>query len=301
MVTVGTQTQAGAQASPARLGTRAKAMVRRALPLSLRKRLAVWVAGRAWLSQRHWWANELVRDMAEGDVSEYHRFLWANHLAYAQTYEIDQRYGAERVHPTRHLLFAELRRFLVEQGLAPERDIESVLEVGCSMGYLLHFMEQSIFPAARVLDGIDIDAYAIEQGRRHLDQLKSRVRLVAGDMVDVPKLVETEYDLVLCAGVLMYVPDDQALEVMKAMLSHARRYVVLAGLAHPDRDNETLKNAPRRESDQSFIHNLDSLVERAGGRVVWRRWEGARKVDGNTIYFLFAEPGPPPARRAASA
>ena len=26
------------------------------------------------------------------------------------------------------------------------------------------------------------------------------------------------------------------------------------------------------------------------GRVVFRRWEGARQVDGNTIYFVFAEP-----------
>ena len=290
MVMVGIQAPAGALASSPRLSTRAKAAVRRAVPLRLRQRLAVWVAGRAWLSQRHWWANELVRDMAEGDVSEYHRFLWANHLAYAETYEIDQRYGAERVHPTRHLLFSELRQFLVEQGLTPERDIESVLEVGCSMGYLLHHMEQSIFPNARALDGIDIDAYAIENGQQHLNKLGSRVRLVAGDMVDVPRLFEAEYDLILCAGVLMYVPDDEALGVMRAMLERTRRYVVLAGLAHPERDNKTLTEAPRRQSDQSFIHNLDSLVERAGGRVVWRRWEGARKVDGNTIYFLFAEP-----------
>jgi hypothetical protein len=31
-------------------------------------------------------------------------------------------------------------------------------------------------------------------------------------------------------------------------------------------------------------------VERAGGRVVHRRWEGAQKVGGNTLYFVFAEP-----------
>jgi hypothetical protein len=44
-----------------------------------------------------------------------------------------------------------------------------------------------------------------------------------------------------------------------------------------------------------LIHNIDRMIERAGGRVLWRRWEGARKVDGNTIYFLIAEPGLDPA------
>jgi hypothetical protein len=32
------------------------------------------------------------------------------------------------------------------------------------------------------------------------------------------------------------------------------------------------------------------MVEQGGGRVVARRWGGGEVVDGNTIYFVLAEP-----------
>jgi hypothetical protein len=66
--------------------------------------------------------------------------------------------------------------------------------------------------------------------------------------------------------------------------------LVLAGLAHPDQDNATLAASAVRERDGTFIHNLDAMVQDAGGRVVHRRWEGARLLDGNTIYFVFGVP-----------
>jgi SAM-dependent methyltransferase len=284
---------AGVTAVPLR--SRAKNWVRRSLPLALRKQLAVWIARRAWLpSSRHWWSNEIVRDLAERDISEYHRFLWANHLGYAESYEVEKRYGADKVHPTRHMLFADLGDFMADRSSDPQA-IDSVLEVGCSMGYLLHHMEQTVFPTARVLDGVDIDAYAIEQGAAYLKQRDSRVRLVAGDMSQVGTLFESKYDVVLCAGVLMYLPEDQALEVVRAMLARTSKYLAVAGLAHPEIDNKDMKASMPRASDQSLIHNIDRMIDRAGGRVLWRRWEGARKVDGNTIYFLIAEPGSAPA------
>ena len=37
-----------------------------------------------------------------------------------------------------------------------------------------------------------------------------------------------------------------------------------------------------------FPDLVDESLDEAA--FLWRRWEGARKVDGNTIYFIIAEP-----------
>lgn len=272
------------------LRSHTKAALRFLIPLRVRKRAAVWLGRRAWLSSREWWTAELVRDLAERDAAAYHQFLWSNHLAYAATYEVDERFGDERIHPSRRELFSDLLRVLEENGMEPAR-IGSVFEVGCSMGYLLRQMETDLFPAAATLEGNDIDEYAVRAGQEHLSGLGSRVRLHAGDMRDLERyFVGRRFDLILCAGVLMYLPEAEAEDVLRKMLHHSSGVVALTGLAHPATDNARLTASEQRESDRSFIHNIDRLVQRVGGRVLMRRWEGPRMVNGNTIYFVFCAP-----------
>jgi SAM-dependent methyltransferase len=266
-------------------------VVRAALPLAVRKRVAVWLGAQSWLAARHWWTRELLRDFAERDPDGYHRFLWSHHLAYAETYEAERRFGVDNIHPTRRLLFDELRRCLADQDVVPERDVAAVLEVGCSLGYLLRELETGLFRGAATLDGIDLDARAIAVGQAWLAAAGSRVRLMVGDMAALATLVgDRRYDVVLCAGTLMYLREAPAAEVVAAMLRRTRRLLVLAGLAHPERDNAELTASAVRERDGTFIHNLDAMVARAGGRVARRRWDGPRMVDGNTIYFVLAAP-----------
>jgi hypothetical protein len=76
------------------------------------------------------------------------------------------------------------------------------------------------------------------------------------------------------------------------MLRRTGHVLALAGLAHPERDNAELEESCVRPQDGTFIHNLDAMVRQSGGRVVRRRWEGARVMDGNTIYFVLAERAP---------
>ena len=271
-------------------GSAAKRLVRAGLPLALRQRLAIWLGGRKWLAARHWWVAELLRDFAARDPDAYHRFLWSHHLGYAETYEIPQRFGAANIHQSRHLLFADIHAYLWKCGVDPARDVESVFEVGCSMGYLLRFIETDVFPGARTLEGIDIDRYAIQAGSAWLGHQGSAVRLAAADMASLDQVLGTRrFDVILCAGVLMYLQYHTAALVVRAMLRHAGRVVALAGLAHPERDNGELEASDVRQRDGTFIHNFDAMVRQGGGRVVARRWEGPRVVDGNTIYFVLAE------------
>lgn len=249
------------------------------------------VGRQRWIPDRAWWVLELLRDQAERDPNGFHRFLWSHHLAYAESYEVERRFGAEQLHPSRRLLFDDLGATLRARGIDPACDIHSVFEVGCSLGYLLRFLETELFGSAEVLEGNDIDAYAVEEGAKYLASVGSRVRLHRADMTDLDRVMGSRrFDVVLCPGVLMYLREADAGAVVGSILRHTNRLAAFAGLAHPARDNRELEVGEVRERDGTFIHNIDRLVERSGGRVVFRRWEGDRQVEGNTIYFVLAEP-----------
>jgi SAM-dependent methyltransferase len=271
---------------------RPKQLLRSTIPLAIRKGLARVVGRQTWLRARYWWVQELLRDFAERDPNAYHRFLWAHHLAYAETYEVALRFGPEQLHPSRRLLFDELVDCLVKQRVGPGT-ISSVFEVGCSLGYNLRFLETDVFRGATVLEGCDIDAYAVNQGDAYLRAVGSRVRVSLCDMADLDRRLDRRmYDVTVCAGVLMYLRPVEAEQVVAAILRHTSKLAVFAGLADPERDNATLHESGRRPRDGTFIHNLDSMAIDSGGRVVRRRWDGSRDVGGNTVYFVFATPGP---------
>ena len=274
------------------IGSTGKSVLRGLLPLSARKRLARWVGRQTWLPDRYWHSMELVRDLERSDVQAFHHFLWSNHLAYAETYEVSKRFGDDKVNETRKLLFEDVAGVLGSRGLDPATDIESVFEVGCSMGYLLRYLETTVFRGARVLEGIDIDERAISDGSAHLASIGSHARVFHGDMADLARHIrDRRFQVVFATGVLIYLQDEDANQVVRTMLESADELVVLTGLAHPSIDNRTLQEALRRPHDGAIIQNLDAMVERAGGTVVHRRWEGARMLDGNTVYFVVAVPG----------
>lgn len=270
----------------------AKNMVRAIVPLPARKRLSIWVSRLKWVDtdRRNWWAVELIRDFFEKDVNEYHKFLWANHLSYALTYEASSRFGKENMKQSRRSFFSDAAAVLRGLGVNPATQVKSVLEVGCSLGYQLRYMETDLFPSAQRLDGIDIDGYAIESGESYLRGTDSKVRLTRADMESFEAATGSMYDVIVCTGVLMYLDQASAARLVERLLRHTGKLLAFSGLAHPDTDNSYLENSVTRASDGTFIHNIDSMIENAGGKILARRWEGARLVDGHTIYFVFASP-----------
>jgi len=270
-----------------------KQICRQALPLSLRKKIAVWLSRQDWIGKerRNWWSCEIIRDLAEKDVNEYHRFLWSNHLSYAETYEPEDRFGVENIKESRKLFFSDLQKVIRNQDLFPHTDVQSVFEVGCSLGYLLRYIETDIFPTATTIMGNDIDTYAISKGTEYLRRQQSKVQLLLADMTELKNRINgLSFDIVLSTGVLMYLKEEDAAGVVKTMMNHTRVILAIAGLAHPKLDNAQLDHSIVREKDGAFIHNIDAMIHAAGGKIINRRWEGDMDVDGNTIYFLFANP-----------
>jgi len=261
------------------------------IPLSVRKQMAIWITRQTWIDERRrsWWSQELTRDMAQKNTNEYHKFLWLHHLVYASPYEVAAKFGDENIEKSRRMFFGELKNHLVEMKIAPETDIRSVFEVGCSLGYLLRHLEKNVFKSATMIEGIDIDRYAVETGSEYLREIGSKVRIRFADMQDLEKELEGKcFDIVLCSGVLMYLEETHAAEVVRIMLRHTGIMLAMTGLAHPEFDNSGLLQSLPRERDHAFIHNIDSMVRNTGGRVIARRWDGPKIVNGHTIYFVFA-------------
>lgn len=268
-----------------------KNSVRSLIPLPVRKHLSIWVNKQKWLdcNRRSWWSQELVRDLADKNINEYHKFLWSNHLSYAATYEIASRFGRENMKQSRKMFFADLNKHLTSLSVNAGKDVRSAFEVGCSLGYQLRYMETDVFPAAFALEGIDIDARAILSGSEYLRSMGSKVRLQCADMEELERALGTKrYDVVICSGVLMYLDEDAASRVVDTLLRHTNVMLSFTGLAHPDVDNAQLQRSVPRDSDNSFIHNIDAMIKRSGGHIVARRWEGGKLVDGHTIYFVYA-------------
>src|SRR5262249_12859171 len=109
---------------------RAVAALARVLPLPFRKALVAFVGRQSFpVSFRFEFAMGMLADLQRRDPVALHRFLWSNHLAYAASYEVRQRFGKSNINPTRHTLFRRISTHLRSRGIDPARDIRSVLEI----------------------------------------------------------------------------------------------------------------------------------------------------------------------------
>lgn len=269
-----------------------KKIIRLLIPLPLRKRLAVSLYQQDWCppQRKEWWTLEMLRDFAVKDINQYHKFLWSHHMAYAKTYETGLRFGHENMEGSRKIFFSDLKNLLAKLNVNPGHDISSVCEVGCSLGYQLHFLETEMFTGARELRVIDIDRYATEAGAAHLRDVRSKVDLVCADMEDLETILGNRtYDVMVCTGTLMYLKEASAAHVVDVMVRHTGTVLAIAGLAHPEIDNRFLHHSTTRAQDESFIHNIDSMVKIAGGTILARRCGGGKTVDGHAIYFVYAK------------
>lgn len=268
--------------------------IRSILPFSLRKKIAIWVNRQAWLSARSYWSIGLIRDFQKIDPQAFHKFLWSHHfLGYAEWYDSEKLFGSNKMNGselTSREFFKDLFSVINKIGFNPVRDIRSVLEVGCSLGHILHFVEKNVFPNSNQLIGVDIDGRAIEKGAHFLSTVGSRVRLINGDMEELDRIIDQgAFDFVYAAGVLSYLDEPAASNVVFAMLKHTNKVLALVGLCSKSLDNRELNHSVMsNDHNNQWIHNFDTMIENAGGNVIGRRWEGNREAKSQALYFVFA-------------
>ena len=259
------------------------------LPLEARKRIVSALAQRNMPGQVTI-GVELLRDLAQHDPVAFHQYLWANHLAYASRYDLG-RFAPGALEADRGLLFELLSEELRRQGLDPAEDLHSLLDVGCSTGFLLRHAETAVFPSTRELVGIDIDAQAVATGNARLRQLDSRAELMVAGMEELDAVLPGRcFDAVICCGSLMYLDEARAAQTVASLLGHADRVVGLIDRAHPHHDNRTLGRSAVRSLDETWIHNLDHMVLAAGGRVTSRQWQPSGEPADRGVYVVIAVP-----------
>ena len=177
-------------------------------------------------------------------------------------------------------------------GLDSSKDIRSAFEVGCSLGYLLRFIEKDISPNSTELVGIDIDRVAIDHGARYLRSVGSKVKLICGDMEELVHFVGNDrFDFVFACGVLSYLNEKDAAKVVSEMLHRTNKILGLVGLACRSINNRELSQSQLSAAHRNqWIHNFEAMIEAADGCVIASRWEGDRQFSNQPIYFVFAVP-----------
>jgi SAM-dependent methyltransferase len=264
------------------------------LPIGFRKHAAVWIDRQRWLSDHL--SMGIVRDLQTSDSKAFHKFLWSHHIGgYAKWYDSVTLFDVVKMNGstrTRSEFFNALVTAIKDLGLDPARDIRSVLEVGCSLGYLLRYMELELFPDAEDFVGLDIDGPAIEKGSRYLANAGSKVRLIQGDMEELNRLLgKHTFDFIFATGVLSYLNAIDAAKVVSEMLRRTNKILALLGLACTSTDNNELpQSLMSNKHNNQWLHNFKSMIEAGGGRVIISRWEGAKQLKTQAIYFVFAVP-----------
>ncbi len=271
------------------------------LPLSWRKQAANLVGRLPLTPERRKRLSMLaIADWTLTDEAGFHAFLWRNHLGYAQEYN---RARFKSIQRSRLMFFEEMAQVLRSSGRQPDH-VRSILEVGASVGHNLRYLETTVFRSANVLHGIDVDGEAVRHGRRHLASIGSRVQLERGDAAELFKLLAgRQYDVVYCAGLLLYFGPPAADAIVHAMLRHSGWLVGVSDLANPTKDNQALPASERRlwshpsapgstsaETYGVYTHNVDAMAQQAGGRVISRHYEQDPIGPDETVYFVFIRP-----------
>jgi len=259
------------------------------LPLEIRKALVVRIEQLKF----RWGADfslGILADLRRHNPEALHRFLWSNHLAYAATYEVEKRFAASNLNPTRQILFGQIVDYYRRCALNPREQIRSVLEIGCSLGYLLRHLELYTFPDAAPLHGLDIDRHAVQTGMSYLQSVNSKVRLFEADVTRVGNVAGNQlYDLALCCGVLMYVNKETAKATLQKIFAVSRRLVGIICLAHDER-RRTILNSEIRKSDGAYLHDMHRMIEEVGGRLISSTFVNAAASGSSPSHVILAEP-----------
>ena len=194
----------------------------------------------------------------------------------------------------------QLSRRLEELGRQPEWEREregiAVLDIGCGVG-TFGFHALSCVPEldgrVRVV-GVDRDPRAISLARRLARRrgVEPSAQFIQADAFSYLNKTEDQFDIALCIGVLAYLPDLQAVALLRSIRARLRDGgVLLASHLHPGVSRAMLGwlrlmgvNLRARTPGE-----LEELLRRAG----FNRVEVTRDVTG-TQNFMVAEVSPAP-------
>ena len=174
--------------------------------------------------------------------------VWERHWRNRAYVPVDEPSPQNVDHPFRHWFLSSLSRF---------EPIDTVLDFGCGSGVAAQVLAET-YPDVRAL-GIDISSPSILQGRRRLKELglDDRITLEVGGTEALADLPDDSYDVVISAGVLLYVGPDKIEETARHMGRIARKGIGMMEFHDPS-------FGPRgRHSRDGWARDYDTLFREA--------------------------------------
>jgi len=135
----------------------------------------------------------------------------------------------------------ELRRQLERLGNTRREPI-TVLDLGCGLGtFAFHALRCVRYKGRLRVIGIDRDPRAVELARRIARRLDYPIEFLCKDAFAYLKETEQLFDLVIFVGILAYLPDYKAVELLQALRARMREGgVLLTSHLHPRVSRMTL-------------------------------------------------------------
>jgi SAM-dependent methyltransferase len=271
--------------------------LRMSLPLRLRLGIASRLMRHRQLAGAERLAETLIADQETANPKLFHKFVWEHHFSrYGAWYGSIDLFKARKLNGSResNMLFMSDLRTVMRDLSMHDGSVYSVLDIGCSLGYMLRQLEREVFPTAEALVGIDIDREAVRIGRDFLGAARSRVQLLRGDLEEMDALLpRRRFDFSMAAGSLSYLDYSDARRAVLTMLTHTDQLVAFVGLANKRADNANLRSSVfDTERGNMWVHNFEAMIVGTGWEIVHTRWRAPNQDDQQGLYFVFASPLP---------
>ena len=172
---------------------------------------------------------------------------------------------------------------------SPVIDGATILDIGCSWGYLLKFIEETFKPTKMI--GTDIRPWwEIEDHGWNYEELGDRIQLIASDLTEIEDIPSESVDLAMCTSVLQYLtPENVEANMEKAYsLLKPGGEMILRTRVWTSAIGADL----HREIELPYAHLLyskaetDRVVEEMGKQTKYLNW-----LDSNTYLAIFHRVG----------
>jgi len=141
-------------------------------------------------------------------------------------------------------------KFFLIDLITSNKKIKKILELGCGDGLNLRKIAKK--NKSIDLTGIDINKVAIKKGYLKIKNLNYKINLIRGNLKNLRKYTNNQFDIVFTDASLMYIDESNILDVLKEALRISKLKVVICEL-------HTNKNSFYNDK---WVHNYEIIFKK---------------------------------------
>jgi 2-polyprenyl-3-methyl-5-hydroxy-6-metoxy-1,4-benzoquinol methylase len=146
-----------------------------------------------------------------------------NPVTHYQDIAVAERYDRERFSSFTGRTFDKLEKSYIAKAFAPFPRESRIVDVPCGTGR----MAEVLLDMGFTVEGVDISQPMLVVAQRKLARFGGRFKPVVADVIEYARAMRKQFDIALCARVLMHFPLDEQIEFLRSVSMLARKNVVL--------------------------------------------------------------------------